>query len=147
MRARCKRQIDELDMLGFLAADAFGPGTLLHHEDANAVGKRVQTPASRADKAIKAADKVQRDAIRLAKGRAEKVAAAEAAGRAARDKALGKSLDLQLEGCRFLASGGKKRKAAQAPTAAPKAEHAAQKPRVVQRSRKGSRGASGGSGS
>ena len=49
-------------MLGFLAADAFGPGTLLHHEDANAVGKRVQTPASRADKAIKAADKVQRDA-------------------------------------------------------------------------------------
>ena len=38
-------------MLGFLAADMFGPGTLLHHEDANGVGKRVQTPASRADKA------------------------------------------------------------------------------------------------
>lgn len=58
------------------------------------------------------------------------MAAAEATGRAARGKALGvgKPLDLQLEGCRFLASGGKKRKAAQAP----KAERAAQKPRVPQ---------------
>ena len=59
VKAHCKHPIDELEMLGFLAADSFGPGTLLHNEDANGLGKRIQTRASRADQAVKVADKVQ----------------------------------------------------------------------------------------
>ena len=52
VKARCTLDyIVEMDMLGFLGADMYGPGPLLHAEDANRLGKQIQTLATRADAA------------------------------------------------------------------------------------------------
>ena len=59
------RLIDEMDVLAYLTADVFGR-PLLHHDDANALGKRVASQATRADPKIKAAEKAVSDAVRRA---------------------------------------------------------------------------------
>lgn len=47
VKARCAPSpIDQMDMLDFLGGDMFGPGALLHLEDANIVGKRMQVQAA-----------------------------------------------------------------------------------------------------
>ena len=114
--------LDEMDALGFLGADMFGPGLLLHADDANSLGKQMQTQAGRTDAALKAARKKQSDAVRLAKGVAKKVEAAETAGRAACEKALGKAANLKLESCRFQVVGAK-RKAPEPPPAPVQTDH------------------------
>ena len=68
VKAACKgsvRLIDEMDVLAYLTADVFGR-PLLHHDDANALGKCVASQASRADPKIKAAEKAVSDAVRRA---------------------------------------------------------------------------------
>ena len=97
IKAACAPQsIDEMDVLGYLGADMVGWG-LLHADDANGVGKRMQTQATRADAALQAAAKTERGAISKAKQVDVKVQAAVTAGMAAREKVLGKPADLKLE--------------------------------------------------
>ena len=63
--AAAPRLIDEVDLIGLLAADVRGR-PLLHEDDSNGVGKRVLTHATRASKAIKDAEKRASDAVRRA---------------------------------------------------------------------------------
>jgi hypothetical protein len=79
-------QVDEVDCIAYLVADALGR-PLLHPDDRNALGKRVLTQATRAAAAIKAAEKTAADAVRRAKAAAAadpsklpRVAAAEIKG-------------------------------------------------------------------
>lgn len=78
--------VDEMDLLAYLAADSLGR-PLLHPDDTNALGKRVAMQATRAAAAIKAAEGTAGDAVRRAKTAAasdpsklSRVAAAEAKG-------------------------------------------------------------------
>ena len=118
VNARCAPSpIDETDMLGFLGADMFRPGALLHPDDANVVGKRMHVQAGRAKANLKQAERTRDAAVGKAKGRAEKVAAAEQTWQAARARLLSKQCELELEKRRFRTSSskpGEKRKAAAA---------------------------------
>eukprot|EP00966_Prymnesium_polylepis_P227648 5268488-Prymnesium_polylepis.1 len=136
VKARCApKAVDEMDVLGFLGAEMFGPGgALLHHDDANGVGKRMQVQAGRADAAIKQAEKTRNDAVRRAKGCAKKMAVAKQTLRVAREKQLSKECELKLAECRFItgslkrgSKAGAKRKAPKqrTPTSAELAERAA----------------------
>ena len=96
-------QVDEVDVIAYLVADALGR-PLLHPDDCNALGKRVLTQATRAEAAIKAAEKTAADAVRRAKATAAadpsklpRVVAAEVKGAADVAAVRGKSTpDLQL---------------------------------------------------
>ena len=102
-RALAPLQVDEVDCIAYLVADALGR-PLLHPDDRNALGKRVLTQATRAEAAIKSAEKTAADAVRRAKAAAEadasklpRVAAAEAKGAEAIAAACAKPTpDLQL---------------------------------------------------
>ena len=95
-------RVDEMDVLAWLTADALDH-PLLHADDTNLAGKRVDTHATRVKSKLKEMDAAARKAVGKAKTAAgrkpellPKVAAAEASGEKARAAYLEKPYDPQL---------------------------------------------------
>ena len=94
--------VDEMDVLGWLTADALGH-PLLHADDTNGVGKRIASQALRVEQKLKEINQTTRKAESREKAAASKkpelhktVGAATAAGEAARSTHLEKPYDPKL---------------------------------------------------